>query len=164
MDVSIVMTKPNSSIDKCIKYCLDRNVFCEKVENESLGSGKYICVPDENTYYHEYYIHQCWLGLNHKSKTANKYEVPSIVVFDSETEEFYMGEHENVFYRRSKGLKGPSYTDPTVRLPIEGKDTDLKVIMGCTLNKLKELPLHCPDEDEVLEGYYSYFVKEKKLD
>lgn len=151
MDVSVVINESNPSIDKCIKYCLDRNVFCEKVSHAEEGSGKYICIPDPMTYYHEYYIHLCWLGLNHQNIIANKYEIPSIVVYDQKNEEFYMGKHQNVFYRRQKGFRGPSFTLK------KGSD---QVIMGCTLKLLEELPQYVPDDDNLLNYYHNYFLNE----
>lgn len=163
-EISILMDFENPSIDECIKYCKERNIICEKIIKKSDALGNYIFEPNELTYYHNYFIQFCFINL-HLNKKFNRVNIPSIVVFDKETSEFYIGKNKIKFYRKSSGFIGPTYVDLYVKLNKTLEELSKvpdNIIMACTLNQSQELKLIVP-ELNILDIYYNYFRELKYI-
>lgn len=142
-DISII-TNINKSLIPAVQYALDRGLTLEIAHTIKEAKGKYIAIIESDTYYEDYYLHLCYICLEHANKPANKLVLQTYAVYDSEAKMFYTGEDNKCRFWKKEHT---------------GKDS-VKYLstpfVGCTLKPLMEIKQGLPSDNKLIE-YGIYF-------
>ena len=149
-DISVICNFESESILEAVRYCETRGITCEVVESIVEATGKYVSIPNELTYYHEYYLHIQFVALEYRNPKCNIFQYNKVVVYSPDIKEFYMGNisRENRFFRNN-------YVNPI-------RFIEPNIILGCTLREYEGLKCNVPD-DNILIDYNNYFLKNKMI-
>lgn len=146
IDISVIISAPNKSVDVAVEYCRKRNLIIEVLDDQMLAKGKYVFVADTFVFYEDYALHYMWVCLDIKDRECDRFRATQCTVYEPVEEEFYNGYAHNGlnFYRRAHEKNKSKYY------------IESKVFLFATLFKVQESERLLPS-DSVLVKYHKYF-------
>jgi len=145
IDISIVLTKENKSIDKSIQFCKKKGIKCEIIPVDTVAKGEYLFYADPDTYYNDIYLYYAYICLEFGNSDCDAFRSHHIVNYNIKEDTFGVIYNKYLFIRTNCKSINKYYEEYNI-MPGCSKIIRPKILEDLTV----------PNED-ILDDYRNFF-------